>query len=78
MMRGFCSGFATFARARDLMWTADGSRRINGVRNIRQALASPHPAVRRSRFGVAQQDFRLRIADCRLQIAIEGLIWLSG
>src|SRR3954464_7213054 len=23
-----------------------GSRRINGVRNIRQALASPHPAVR--------------------------------
>jgi hypothetical protein len=32
---------------------ADGSRRINGVRNIRQALASPHPAVRRSRFGAA-------------------------
>jgi hypothetical protein len=25
---------------------AYGSRRINGVRNIRQALASPHPAVR--------------------------------
>ena len=25
---------------------ADGSRRINGVRNFRQALASPHPAVR--------------------------------
>jgi hypothetical protein len=24
----------------------DGSRRINGVRNFRQALASPHPAVR--------------------------------
>jgi hypothetical protein len=26
--------------------TCCGSRRINGVRNIRQALASPHPAVR--------------------------------
>jgi hypothetical protein len=26
--------------------TTSGSRRINGVRNFRQALASPHPAVR--------------------------------
>jgi hypothetical protein len=32
-----------------------GSRRINGVRNFRQALASPHPVVV-SRFGVAQQQ----------------------
>jgi hypothetical protein len=37
--------FARRDGARDLMSDIAGSRRFNGVRNIRQALASPHPAV---------------------------------
>src|SRR2546430_4023243 len=38
---------------------ADGSRRINGVRNFRQALASPHSVVV-PRFGAAHSGFGIR------------------
>ena len=35
---------AEFQRARDLMYDLGESRRITGIRNFRQALASPYPA----------------------------------
>jgi hypothetical protein len=42
---GFSRVFGPSLRARALMSHEAGRVRTNGVRNIRQALASPHPAL---------------------------------
>jgi hypothetical protein len=42
----FSGVFRGFPAGTHLEVMGGGSRRINGVRNFRQALASPHPAVR--------------------------------
>jgi hypothetical protein len=69
MMRGFCSGFATFARARDLMWTLMGRVESTGC------VTSGRRWHRRIPPFVAHDSaWPIRIADCRLQIADLGLI----
>jgi hypothetical protein len=55
-----------------------GSRRINGVRNFRQALASPHPAVRLTVRRGSLQGAEIMSTASRFAVAATFAVLTSG